>query len=1025
MAEYDLFDLTGLSFDPPEKSAKKVKVIIDKKIKELGTSLGSSTQQLERDEKTAQLEFLKSVSEKILSPDGKKLIESAYQLLATQRVDSEMKRLKSTAFLMSQTGSLLISDGTIKFHRRERKLSEEHVKEVFTSLGFSIVNIDPLSSFPKFPTNAERTYSEIIALRKTKDPNPNGADTSLVKDLYSFAAYLNAEPENAALYRTKATAELAELFDSHAKKFSMRNDNLGKLCASLSTAAKKYIFSSEENRQAYEDFLKYKSAALADLFESMHGAARADLLDPRFAEPCIKRISDVFGSYEVALSIYNKEAGLKDDPYLPLKPVYRIKCDFCGQVSEFTSEAEAQKANQCKNCKKELFKKCSKCGRLTPVSKDKCPHCGFLFAGAVLFEKYYRAAEDAVRRSDFESARKHLYDAQSADPSESRRIDHLTAKIEAEEKKYAQPINKLRELIAGKKFSAAEKVLYETIRQYPGLNVSLYEAQIQNTISQANSRFEASKRLPAGRQADECVALLRECADHPAALDFLRTHPPFPCKAFTVTGDTRNGGIVVSWANSNESGVTYRLEKAVGNANGRIGGEILQNQTTATSYKDLAVKPGLTYTYTIYAVRFGVSSTPVSKIVTLYADVKNFHVVQNRNCIRLTWDAPENSVGATITKITTGKAAVLSQAAYGSLEDRNIQFGVAYTYRIQANYPDSVCSPGIESVITPLLIIDSFKIKVAPVKNNVFKVSWDIRQPGVDLRILADNKLVLECKSDPGYAQIQLPMETFSAVGVMAYSGGTWVSSGNTVEVNTYTSCSIDKKTTELREENIATPQGAWCNLEIKIRMSGPIPSNVQGFYYAVRTASDASRWAAISDIGMAPDIHRISIKNYNGKNEIVYTETVKNETSFYISVFTIYAVGEKEIVSEPKTLRIDRPIFADLFWKVTKGFLGGMKLALEISGNRPLDHIPDLVLCVCYENEFITSPDDSRAIVIKQIPSVDLETPRRQVSQSYDIECGYSGKDIKRLKFFLFETAPVRSEKFTLRWQQGFMGKV
>ena len=1025
MAEIDLFDLTGLSFDPPEKSAKKVKGAIDKKIKELGTSLGSATQQIERDEKTAQLEFLKSISEKILSPDGKKLNESEYQLLASQRVSSEMKRLKSTAFLMSQAGSLLISDGTIKFHRRERKLSEEHVKEVFTSLGFSIVNIDPLSSFPKFPTNAERTFSELIALSRTKDPNPDGPDTSLVKDLYSFAAYLNAEPENAALYRAKTTAELAELFDSHAKRFSMRNDNLGKLCASLSTAAKKYVFNSEENRQAYEDFLKYKSPSLAALFESMHGAAKADLLDARFAEPCIKRISDVFGSYEVALSIYNKEAGLKDDPYLPLKPVYHIKCNFCGQVSEFTSEAEAQQVNQCTNCKKELFKKCSKCGKLTPVAKDKCPHCGFVFAGAVLFEKYYRAAENAFRKSDFESARKHLYDAQSADPSEKRRIDQLTARIEAEEKKYAQPVNKLRELIAGKRFSAAEKALYETIRQYPELNISDYEKQIKSVVSQTNSRFEASKRLPADRQADECVAILRECVDHQAALDFLRTHPPLPCKALTVTADTRNGGIALSWANSNESGVTYRLEKSVGNANNRSGGEILQDQTTATSYKDSAVKPGSAYTYTIYAVRFGVSSKPVSRTVTLHTDVGNFHVVQNRDCVRLTWDAPENSVGATITKITAGKAVVLSQAAYGSLEDKNIQYGVAYTYRIQANYPDSVRSPGIESVITPLLIIDSFKIKAAQVKNNVFKISWDIKQPGVDLRILANKKVILECKSDSGGTQIQLPMETFNTVSVMAYSGGTWVGSDNTVEVNTYTSCGIDKNRTELREENISTPQGVWCNLEIKIRMSGPIPSNVQGFYYTVRTASDASRWAVISDIGRATDIHRISIKNYSSRDEIVYTETIKNETSFYISVFTIYAAGDKEIVSEPKTLRIDRPIFADLFWKVTKSFFGGMKLAVEVSGNRPLDRIPDLVLCACSENEFIDSHTDSRAIVLKQIPSVDLETPQKQFSQTYDVECSYSGKDIKRLKFFLFETAPVKSEKFTLRWQQGFMGKV
>ena len=339
-------------------------------------------------------------------------------------------------------------------------------------LGFSIVDIDPLAAMPMFPKNAERTHSEIVALGRTKDPNPNGADTSVVTDLYAFAAYLEGEPENAALYRSKTTAELLGLFDSHAKRFAMRNDDLGKLCASLSTAAKTYVFNSDENRQAYENFLKYKSPSLTALFESMQGASKADLLDAKFAEPCIKRISEVFGNYDTALAIYNREAGLKDEPYVPLKPVYHIKCEYCGQVSEFPSEEEAQRANQCTNCKKELFKKCSKCGKLIPVSRDKCPHCGFFFAGALLFEKHYRTAEDALRKSNFEAARKHLYDAQSADPGESRRVEQLLSKIETEEKKYAQPINKLRELIAGKKFAAARQVLYETIKQYPGLNVS-------------------------------------------------------------------------------------------------------------------------------------------------------------------------------------------------------------------------------------------------------------------------------------------------------------------------------------------------------------------------------------------------------------------------------------------------------------------------------------------------------------------------------------------------------------------------
>lgn len=313
--KFDFFEMTGLSFDPPEKSARKVKTAIDKKIKDLSASLPSLTMQIERSEIIERIDFLKDISRKVLFPDGKSLNRVEYQALASRRVNAEMKRLTSTASLMSDAGSFLITERMIRFHRRKRGLSEEHVREIFTGLGFSIVDIDPLSAMPKFPKNAERTHSEIVALSRTKDPNLNGPDTSLVTDLYAFAAYLEGEPENAAPYRSKTTAELMGLFDSYAKKFSMRNDNLGKLCCSLSIAAKMYVFNSDENRQAYENFLKYKSPSLIALFESMHGAYKADLLDPRLAELCIRKISGVFNDYCTSLSIYNKEAGLVDTPY--------------------------------------------------------------------------------------------------------------------------------------------------------------------------------------------------------------------------------------------------------------------------------------------------------------------------------------------------------------------------------------------------------------------------------------------------------------------------------------------------------------------------------------------------------------------------------------------------------------------------------------------------------------------------------------------------------------------------------------
>ena len=74
-------------------------------------------------------------------------------------------------------------------------------------------------------------------------------------------------------------------------------------------------------------------------------------------------------------------------------------------------------------------------------------------------------------------------------------------------------------------------------------------------------------------------------------------------------------------------------------------------------------------------------------------------------------------------------------------------------------------------VIIPLVIIDSFRIKAAHVKDNVYKVSWDIKQPKVDLRIMVNKSLNSECTSDVNAVQISLPKESFSTISVNGIFG--------------------------------------------------------------------------------------------------------------------------------------------------------------------------------------------------------------------------------------------------------------
>jgi hypothetical protein len=295
--------------------------------------------------------------------------------------------------------------------------------------------------------------------------------------------------------------------------------------------------------------------------------------------------------------------------------------------------------------------------------------------------------------------------------------------------------------------------------------------------------------------------------------------------------------------------------------------------------------------------------------------------------------------------------------------------------------------------------------------------------PGIDLKILVDDKPVCQLKSEQGSCDLELPPDGFYTITAKAFSGGNWLSSENSQQVNTYSPCSIDKTASSLHENAIAGSRESVYNVELHIKVGGNIPANVAGFYYTVRTGAAKNRWPSTQDIGTASDKNRIEIATYRQNGGIIFTETAREESAYYVSLFTIYNMGGKEVVSNPTPCRFDRPLTADVFWKVNKPLLGDLKLSVEISGNRPLERIPEFVLCA--GNRHLLSHDDKNAEHLLKIPAIDLESPQKTYKNSYDVKTELTGKQLKDTKFFFFFVSPDPGEKFILRWAQGFTGKI
>ena len=1028
MAECELFGLTGLPFDPPEKAGKKVKEEIKKKIAELGTALGKETQPLAREKINGELTFLKQCLGEGAAEDsvfdGAKL-NALYTKLAQARTDKELAILKATVEFQKQAGTRVVTNGTIRAQVRKTRLSKENVEKVYNETGFTISTVDPNKAYPKFPTNADKTYSELEALRKSKDPNPQGHDLNMAVELYAFIAYLcsklESAAENPAEYKTKSTSELRSILDGFARPLSQRTDPLGKLCASIASAGKSYVFNSDENRAAYDKYLLYRSSQMENIFTVIKAVSVSDKYDLKFAESCIKQISAVFGEYDVALAIYNKEAGIE---YIPEKAIFHVKCPYCQNLSEFADVNEAKAANKCTHCEKALYKQCSKCKKSVLVSHDKCPECSFVFASTAMFAKFCAAVEQALRRSDFEEARNNLFQAKSADPSEETRIAELEAQISSVEEKFKKPINDLRQLIAQRKFDEASKVLADTIRNFPSLNVASFDSQIKAVINSARTTFTNAKKLPLSKQVDICLEILNECVDFKPAIDFLRVTPPESCKNFSIGLDPVGCNTNLNWSRSTEQGVTYRVLRKHGkNAPvNEMDGEIVLDKSSEISYCDSEIQPGKSYSYAVFAVRYGVFSKSINKTIVLLADVTELRFEQIDTTIRLTWNNPKNCTGVTIYKIVEGVTTKLIQNAHGSYEDKGVKYGIPYIYKLCANYNGLPSSNGVDLIVIPMIKIDSFTIKAEQVKNNNYKVYWEIKRNGIDLRILIDERQVRETKSDSRFCEVLVPPNGFHTISAQAYSGGSWLRSSNDVQINTYTPCSIDKDTSHLSEKSIL--DGAY-SITFHMKIREPIPDNVVGFYYAIRTkkiASEDAPWVDKKEIEIAHDIREIGLAAYESRNEIVCTETARKEDSYYVSLFTIYNFNGNEIISNVTKCRFDRPLLADLFWKVHKTLVGGYKLTVEIIANRPFERVPELVLCS--SDKHMLSYSDPKGRKLQTFAETRNKTFSTIYQETHDLNKTVA-QQLKKQNLFLFEVTPVSNESYTRRWIKGFNGKV
>ena len=1026
MTDFDFFDITKISLK--EKNRAKIESLLSRKLRELNDLLASENQDEIRNEIQAKIKFLENMREKIF--DGKK-ISRFYSDMVKDKTDEIKRRLQARILLEknSRRGkSLIVTNGKIRRTLNNNQeygiaLNSDDIKEAYENNGFTVKNISPLSAMPEIPKMCENIHKNLEILRGKINNEINTLhsdryNADFVRDLYSFTAYISGDINNFAEYKNYSAGQLKSKLEPYLTLYAeAQSGTIEKLELTIAQSAVSYIFNSEAHRSGYDSYILIKQPELEELFNNMSGLLESDLRDPDIAELCIRKIAEVFGDYDTALAIYNDKAKLINNPYIPDKAVFMVKCAHCQAVCEFSSLKDAQSLNKCTNCGEKIYKSCPSCKKPVLFSLNKCPECGYVFPDVDRFNKFIVMAENALRNNNFSESKNLLANARIADSTEQVKTKELEARITKLEDEYNRPLKKLNELISELKFEEALKYSESLSISRPDIDISSQIRTINKILSECRTKFESAKDNIS--RVNASLDILAKCIDFSAALNFLEVNPPSPCKFLNAVSDDENTSILLSWDATGEREIKYLLVRKKGTRPplNNKDGEIIINNSEILSFKDKNIEPGIIYSYSLFACRRGRPSQPVSVSKAVLAKISDIEYSQKDNIIYLSWKTPKNCSGVRVSYQYEGIERVISENAINSITLDDVKLNGRYIFYLNAVYPGLGYSVKEKYEVIPTKKIKDFKIISRHVKDNIYEFSWDLNESGIDLQILSGSNVIKRIRSEMRSCQINLQENNYHVIKASVNSGGEVKDSINKIEINTYIPPLINERKTEIQEINNFSANTLENKIKISLFTEGKIPDNLKEYICFVKSDDN---WPSEKD-ALNKDSGGIIISAAGNNIEILFN--AGNFEKIFLSIFAVYHVNGVDIVSAPYRKIFNRPLTADLFWKVYKPmFRRNYRLDIRIHANRQLNHIPGLILCASSDGMPINSPGANNAVKILEIsPQENINSDSEKITASFEISGSLTRK--QRVNLFVTENSP--GENFIIKWESDFTGAV
>ena len=1025
MAKRNIFEMLGLEFDPPD-NLKKIRAAYENWKKRLTAEQNTTVDPGRLAEIKSELEMDNYILQVIENP---KLRQVEAESLKQNRI--EQLRLYIDIQRGDTSGILQVNQSQIKKIREKLKLSAATITATYKEQGFEVKPARTDKNIINVLNNFFIADSVLAELRtyfaefQTVPDRQNYSWSSEVNNFYELAYYLEHKTEPSAdFYKRRDTDELCEIFKKEAKKISAPIPAWRSLKALLNLAQTQ-IFNSDENRFKYDHSLKIET--MDNFFAKLKAAPEMFKHDKNFADNCINRIRknfENFLNYELSAALYNKAAGILNDPYESvdnaIENFFCVTCGNCGSFENFRTREEAEHA-KCKICGKSFFVECPKCGKKIPSVVEHCPACDFSIHELRRYNhyvEYMNSMLDLINRgakSDNEDLKplmtevlKTLAKTKTIKPEsiDLRKIEWRINGISSDMKR--------RELIKW-----AESKL-------PALNVHQDKvvSDCMEILSKLPDYKPARDRLKVvkPKRPLKLTATIAENISPPVNSSALMGKISVNAKSTSLTALSSNLICRINWQPASDLGVKYTVVKKVEGVPQNIrDGEIVAENVEKLEVTDNNIKSGLLYGYAVFAVRLGTLSDPTTCSTVYYGDLDENKLVaktENGQC-KFAWKLPsENCIGVRILRSdSAGNSVIVADCVQSPFVDNAVKNLKQYQYRLQCVYHSAkdrienqkkFLEDAGESVskvwrITPVLkFSQGVTVELIPefppreitdinfsVDNGKIKFTWQntgdfeiwfkqVREVGTfDAKIFDMNRidevlgsgLVLKrVKSSEQTCEFEVKGEIIKIAVVSATKNFFLVN--KIISAANIEPCEIDERKTAVDSNGL--------KLTLK-----KLPSNAYMIHYKVSTDDSDETFATIED---AKDRHMNRIYATKYAQDTFITQPHMPEDKLFITVIGEYKLKDGSTVySPPSTMTLDNRPKVEISYRLEWGTSGlfnktshakNCKLIVESKA----DYTPKLFLACRKDGRLNISLADKSTNTLYVVPEFKTGFPNKKM---------------------------------------------